>query len=185
MSPTLSTSTGRFWPAIPRVLEDIDISEHLLLDIAMRHIYLRGTCSIEMLAGMMKLSIEIAETLFRRLADQKFIEVRRMVGDDYIFALSPAGRAMSIERSATLQYSGPVPVSLAAYTKAAREQTAEVVINRESLRDAFHDIVLNDGVLDSLGPALISQRSLFLYGPSGTGKTTISERLSRVYKDAI
>jgi hypothetical protein len=151
----------------------------------MRHVYLRGACSIEMLAGMMKLSIEIAETLFRRLADQKFIEVRRMVGDDYIFGLSPSGRAMSIERSATLQYSGPVPVSLAAYTKAARAQTAEVSINRESLRDAFHDIILNDGVLDSLGPALVSQRSLFLYGPSGTGKTTISERLSRVYKDAI
>jgi hypothetical protein len=185
MSPTLAASTERFWPAIPRVLEDIDVSEHLLLDIAMRHIYLRGTCSIEMLAGMMKLSIEIAETLFRRLSDQKFIEVRRMVGDDYIFALSPSGRAMSIERSATLQYSGPVPVSLAAYTKAARAQTAQVTINRESLRDAFDDIILNDGVLDSLGPALISQRSLFLYGPSGTGKTTISERLSRVYKDTI
>jgi hypothetical protein len=185
MSPVLAASTGRFWPAIPRVLEDIDVSEHLLLDIAMRHIYLRGTCSIEMLAGMMKLSIEIAETLFRRLADQKFIEVRRMVGDDYIFALSPSGRAMSIERSATLQYSGPVPVSLAAYTKSARAQTAQVTINRESLRDAFHDIILNDGVLDSLGPALVSQRSLFLYGPSGTGKTTISERLSRVYKDAV
>ena len=185
MSPSLAASTERFWPAIPRVLEDIDVAEHLLLDIALRQIYLRGTCSIEMLAGMMKLSIEIAETLFRRLSDQKFIEVRRMVGDDYIFGLSPSGRAMSLERSATLQYSGPAPVSLAAYTKSARAQTARVTINRESLRDAFHDVILNDGVLDSLGPALISQRSLFLYGPSGTGKTTISERLSRVYKDTI
>src|SRR3569833_203731 len=127
-----------------------------------------------MRAGMMKVSIEIAETLFRRLSDQKFIEVRRMVVDDYYFGLSPSGRAMSIERSATLQYSGPVPVSLAAYTKAARAQTAQVMINRDSLRDAFADIILNDGVLDSLGPALISQRSLFLYGPSGTGKTTKS-----------
>jgi hypothetical protein len=183
MSP--APAATHWWPAIPRVLEDIDISEHLLLDIAMRHIYLRGACSIEMLAGLMKLSIEIAETLFRRLADQKLIEIRRMIGDDYIFALSPSGRAMSMERSATLQYAGPVPVSLAAYSKAARAQTAEVVINRDSLRTAFHDIVLGDGVLDSLGPALVSQRSLFLYGPSGTGKTTISERLTRVYKDAV
>ncbi|HVY91140.1 MAG TPA: hypothetical protein VHA14_00270 [Bryobacteraceae bacterium] len=184
MSPA-TASDYRFWPAIPRVIEEIDVSEHLLIDIAMRHIYLRGTCSIETLAGMMKLSIEITETVFRRLVDQKFIEVRRMVGDDYIFALSPAGRTMSLERSATLQYSGPIPVSLAAYSKAVRAQTAQVIINRESLRDAFHDIILNDGVLDSLGPALVSQRSLFLHGPSGTGKTTISERLSRVYKDAV
>ncbi|HVW12128.1 MAG TPA: hypothetical protein VHC90_26295 [Bryobacteraceae bacterium] len=185
MSPALAANPARFWPPIPRVVEDIDISEHLLIDIAMRHVYLRGTCSIEMLAGMMKLSIEITETLFRRLVDQKYVDVRRMVGDDYIFALSPSGRAMSLERSATLQYSGPVPVSLAAYSKSVRAQTAQVSINRESLRDAFHDIILNDGVLDSLGPALVSQRSLFLHGPSGTGKTTISERLGRVYRDAI
>lgn len=185
MTPAPAVSATPWLPAVPRVLEDIDISEHLLIDIAMRHIYLRGTCTIEMLAGMMKLSIELTETLFRKLADQKHVEVRRMIGDDYVFGLSPAGRTISLERFATLQYSGPVPVSLASYTKAVRAQTARVRINRDALRKAFHDIILSDGVLDAIGPALVSQRSVFLYGPSGTGKTTISERLTRVYDDAI
>ncbi len=50
---------------------------------------------------------------------------------------------------------------------------------------AFGDIVVTDALLDALGPALISRGAIFLYGPSGTGKTTISERLCRVYEDAV
>jgi hypothetical protein len=163
----------------------MDIPEQLLVDIALRQTYMRGTCTIQQLSDLMKLSLEMAEGLFRKLIDQQYLEVRRMIGDDYVFALSAAGRRLSTERSATLRYSGPVPVSLAAYTAAVRAQTARSVVNRAALRRAFSDIVIADELLDALGPALISQRSIFLYGPSGTGKTTVSERLIRVYEDGV
>jgi hypothetical protein len=172
-------------PVTPVVAEDMDIPEHLLVDIALRHVYLRGTCSIKVLSELMKLSLELAESLFRKLIDQKYFEVRRMEGDDFVFSLSPSGRNLATERADTLRYAGPVPVSLASYTAAVRAQAAQVKINRAILRKAFHDVVLNDGMLDAIGPALVSQRSVFLYGPSGTGKTTISERLPRVYDDGI
>jgi hypothetical protein len=175
----------RFRPTAPVLLEEIDVSENLLVDIALRHVHLRGTCTIHMLSGLMKLSLELTETLFRRLTEQQYLEVRRMAGDDYVFALSPTGRRMYTERSASLRYSGPAPVSLAAYTAAVRAQAAHVTITRATLRRAFLDIVLSDRMLDAIGPALVSQRSIFLYGPSGTGKTTISERLTRVYEDGI
>ena len=175
----------RWLPKAPVVQEEIDISEHLLQDIALRHIYLRGTCTIHLLASVMKLSLEMTEGLFRKLIDQQHIEVRRMAGDDYVFGLSPAGRRMAMERAATVRYAGPVPVSLSAYTAAVRAQTAPVRITRAMLRRAFSDVVVGDGLLDALGPALISQRSIFLYGPSGTGKTTVAERLTRVYEDGI
>ena len=44
--------------------------------------------------------------------------------------------------------------------------------------------MIGDQLLDALGPALISQTAIFLYGPSGTGKTTVAERLMRVFEDA-
>ena len=175
----------RWLPAAPVVLEDIGISEHQLVDMALRHVYLRGTCTIHLLSTLMKLSLEVTEALFRRLTDQQYIEIRQMAGDDYVFSLSPAGRRTSAERSATMRYAGPTPVSLAAYTASVRAQAAHVSINRAVLRRAFSDIVVSDDLLDAIGPALVSQRSIFLYGPSGTGKTTISERLTRVYEDAI
>jgi predicted ATPase with chaperone activity len=40
-------------------------------------------------------------------------------------------------------------------------------------------------LLDQLGPALISQNSIFVYGPTGNGKTSLAERMLRVYQDAI
>ncbi|MDE3197565.1 MAG: AAA family ATPase [Acidobacteriota bacterium] len=171
-------------PPASRV-EDMDVSEHLLIDIAMRHIYLRGTCTIKLLGNLMKLPLELTEALFRRLNDQGMFEVRRMEGDDYLFALSPTGRRIAVERASTLRYAGPVPVSLKSWTDAVRAQAVDVNITRPELRAAFNDIIVPDSLLDALGPALCSRTSLFLYGPSGTGKTTISERLLRVYRDTI
>ncbi len=175
----------QYCPKPPAVLADIDVSEHLLIDIALRHVYLRGTCTIQLLSDLTKLTLELAEGLFRKMIDQQFVEVRRMSGDDYVFGLSAAGRRVVTERSATMRYAGPAPVSLASYTKAVRAQGARVNISRASMRRAFHDIVIGDALIDAIGPALISQTSIFLYGPSGTGKTTISERLTRVYEDAV
>src|SRR6476646_4602710 len=40
-------------------------------------------------------------------------------------------------------------------------------------------------MLDQLGPSLISQKSVFLYGPTGNGKTSLAERMLRVYTDRI
>src|SRR5438445_732417 len=96
-----------FLPKPPRHFEEMDIPEHLLIDIAVRLIYMRGVCTIQLLASCLKLSLELAESIFRRLSDQQHLEVRRMSGDDYVFSLSASGRRLALERAATVRYSGP------------------------------------------------------------------------------
>jgi predicted ATPase with chaperone activity len=64
-------------------------------------------------------------------------------------------------------------------------QAAKVRLRRETLRTAFDDLVLPDGLLDQLGPSLIGHQSLFLYGGTGNGKTSIAERILRIYQDTI
>src|SRR5216684_840221 len=83
------------------------------------------------------------------------------------------------------QYSGAAPVSLKSYSEAVRMQAAEVEISRDLLRTAFSDMVVPDGLLDQIGPALIEQSSIFLYGPPGNGKSSLAERLLRVYEDSV
>ncbi len=172
-------------PEPPRTLDQIDIPETLLLDLAVRHVNARGVATIHLLAQLMKLPLELTEALFRRLNEQQYCEVRRMSGDDYVFSLSPNGRKLAAERALSSRYTGPAPVSLKSWTAAVRAQVAKVDVTREKLRRAFSDIVIEDKLLDALGPALISQNAIFLYGPSGTGKTTIGERLLRVFEDAV
>ena len=99
--------------------------------------------------------------------------------------LSPSGRKLAAERALSSRYAGPAPVSLKSWAAAVRAQVAKADITREKLRRVYADIVVADRVLDALGPAIISQGAIFLYGPSGTGKTTISERLVRVFEDAV
>ncbi len=102
-------------PPSPRTLSQVDISESRLIDLAVRHINLRGVASIQLLASVMKLPLELAEAVFRRLSDQQYIEVKRMSGDDYIFSLSPEGRKLAAERALSSRYSGAAPVSLKAW----------------------------------------------------------------------
>jgi hypothetical protein len=172
-------------PVPPRVLSEIDISEGRLIDLAVRLVSLRGIASIQLLSDLMKLPLELAEAVFRRLSDQQYVEVRRMLGNDYVFALSPSGRKLAEERALFSRYAGPAPVSLKAWSEAVRKQVSATKITREKLRRAFGDIIVTDALLDALGPAIISRGAMFLYGPSGTGKTTISERITRVYEDAV
>ncbi len=174
-----------YLPPPPRTLDDLGIPENVLLDLALRHISARGVITIQLLSQLMKLPLELAELLFRKLSEQHYLEVQRMSGDDYVFSLSPAGRKLASERAVASRYAGPTPVPLKAWTEVVRGQAAQVNVTQERLRAAFADIVVEDKLLDVIGPALVSQNAIFLYGPSGTGKSTVAERLPRVFEDAI
>jgi predicted ATPase with chaperone activity len=119
------------------------------------------------------------------MRQQQLVDVKGMTGNDYNFALSQSGRALASERFQMTQYAGAAPVSLADYTHATKAQSAQVNIDRRALKAAFGDLIVTDRLLDQLGPALISQSSIFVYGPTGNGKTSLAERMLRVYHDAI
>jgi hypothetical protein len=172
-------------PGTPRTLDELDVPENMVFDLAVRHVSLRGVATIHLLADLLKLSLELTEAVFRRLNDRHHFEVQRTSGDDYVFSLSPSGRKMAAERAVSSRYAGPAPVSLESWKTAVRAQVANVRATRARLSAAFSDIVVSPRLLDALGPALISQRSIFLYGPSGAGKTTIAERLARAFDDAV
>jgi predicted ATPase with chaperone activity len=55
----------------------------------------------------------------------------------------------------------------------------------ETVRDAFHDLVLPDSLLQTLGCVINSRRSLFLTGLPGTGKTAVAERINGALDGAI
>ena len=172
-------------PIIPDRMEDLGIPRALVSDLILRYLWLHGTASLAALHRTLKLSFPVLETLFHQFRQQQLLEVKGMLGNDYSFSLSAAGRSMAESRSQVSLYVGPAPVSIHQYHEVVKAQSAHVRLSRESLRQAFHDLVLPDGVLDQLGPALIGQQSLFLYGGTGNGKTSIAERILRIYHDHV
>lgn len=172
-------------PPIPDRLDDLGIPRSLVSDLILRYLWLHGSATLAMLHSALKLSFPVLESMFHQMRQQQLLEVKGMVGNDYSFFLSNAGRALAMGRNEVCQYAGPAPVSLVQYHEVVKAQAAKVRVSRESLRHAFADLVLPDNLLDRLGPSLIGHQSLFLYGGTGNGKTSIAERILRVYTDKI
>jgi hypothetical protein len=172
-------------PEVPDNLQDLDIPVALVEDLILRHLYTKGGSSISKLSKALKLSFPVIDTVFQQLRKRQLFEVTGMEGNDYTFTLSGSGQEYAFNRFKICHYSGPAPVSVKNYFAAVRAQVSKIHLNKSFLKEALSDLVLTDRFLDQLGPALISQNSIFLYGPTGNGKTSVVRRLSRIYQDAV
>ncbi len=178
-------SAKPFSPPVPRTQEELDIPSSLVTDLILRRTYIEGTSTIFGLCQSLKLPHRVVEQNFRSLRHQQLIDVKGIMGEDYSFGLTNAGHRLALNRRQISQYAGPAPVSIRGYETAVRGQSAKVKITRSSLAKALSDLVLTDDLLDQLGPAVVAQKSLFLYGPTGNGKTCLAERLPRMYADQV
>jgi hypothetical protein len=133
--------------------------------------------SIAILMKALKLTYPIVNEVFQQFRQQLLVEVKRTVTNDYIFNLTATGHQLAAARSHNCRYCGPAPVPLQQYVSVVRQQRASLLPTREMLRTAFEDLVLPDDVLEQFGPALVSGKPIFIYGPPGNGKTSVSERL--------
>ena len=53
------------------------------------------------------------------------------------------------------------------------------------LQKAFKGLIINQGMLNKLGPAVNSGRGMFLFGQPGNGKTSIAERVTDAFGSAV
>ena len=183
--PVVSEAVPEARPIIPDRVEDLGIPRALVNDLVLRYLWLHGSATLAKLHDTLKLSFPILETLFHQFRQQQLLEVKGMQGNDYSFSLTSSGRTLATARNEVCQYVGPAPVSIQHYHEVVKAQSAHVKLSRDSLRKAFDDLVLPDDLLDQLGPSLIGHQSLFLYGGTGNGKTSIAERILRIYKDRV
>lgn len=170
---------------MPADLRELGIPESLVLDLVLRRLLIEGLSSLAGLSRSLRISIPVVDSVFKHMRSQQLVEIKGMSGNDYNFALSAAGKQLASERFQVSQYAGACPVSLNDYHAATKAQSAKVLVDRRALRDAFSDLIISDRMLDQLGPAIISQSSIFVYGPTGNGKTSLAERMLRVYQDAV
>lgn len=175
----------RLIPKAPISLESLDLPWSLAVDLVARRIKLDGVTSHASLAEKLKLPPAVVESVFRFFLKEKLVEIRGSDGEGYNLSLTIAGHKFAAERTQISHYAGAAPVSLRAYNAAVGTQSARPKVNRQNLQRVFEDLVLENEVLDQVGPSLISQKSLFLFGPSGNGKTSLAERLVNIYEDAV
>ncbi len=182
---TFAPVRSSFLPTVPQNFADLAVPEGLVLDLMLRRMMIEGFCSMTGLSRSIRVSLPIIDMVFKHMRQQQYVEIKGMSGNDYQFTLSAAGKQLASERLQVSQYAGACPVSLKEYHAATKAQTARISVDRRVLRQAFSDLIVSDKMLDQMGPAIISQTSIFVYGPTGNGKTSLAERMLRVYQDAV
>lgn len=171
-------------PATPETVEETGIPKTFLEQLLLKILYLSGPFTMYDWAEHARLSPLIVDEIFRRLRSEQLCEVVGMVGDVRRVAISSHGRERAMEAMALNHYAGPAPVSQESYSKQVRLQSMRhVQVHAAEMQQALAHLVLDDRTLTQLGTALNSGGSIFLYGPTGAGKTTIAESLPRVLAD--
>ena len=106
--------------------------------------------------------------------------------NDFLYQLTDLGRERAKRYWNHCTYFGSAPVSLEDYVASVKAQSLAVQpTTAEHLRQAFGDLMVNQKMLDRLGPAVNSGRGLFLFGASGNGKTSLAERVTRAFGPEI
>ena len=165
----------------PVNVDQTGVRRAFLEDLALKTIYVTAPPSLIELSESMRLNYRVVDELFQRLRAEQLCEVTGMRGNAREIALTTRGRTRALELLALSHYVGPAPVSLPNYIDVVRRQSVrDLTVHMADVRRAFSSLVLEEETLAKVGTALNSGSSIFLYGPTGSGKTAIATTLPRV-----
>ena len=182
MPPLPDIATAATVPRVPTTLRETGLSADTVEQLLMKTLF-GAEASGLMLADRMRLPFTILEPMLERVRAELLVEVRGSAGGGsagYRYALTDLGRGRTLQYLDINHYVGPAPVPLAAYVaEVAALAAARGYMDRERLRQGFSHLVVNDPLLEQLGPAINAGKAIFLYGPPGNGKTVIAEGMGR------
>lgn len=175
-------------PAAPDSLQEAGLTLSFMNQMILRTLYSRGVMLGLDLARFLCLPFKVIEESLRFLKDEKCLEV--MGGDligrvSYRFTLTELGRRRAQEAVKQCSYVGPAPVPLEDYVEQAyRQAVTGISCSPEPLRSAFGHLVLNEDLFSALGPAIVSGKSVFIFGPPGNGKTSVARAIGEFMNGA-
>ena len=169
-------------PPPPATLAETGLHPDTLSQLMLKTL-VSGEASGTALSDKLRLPYSVLESLLQHARVEKLIEVRGAAGTGsagYRYVLTDLGRDRANQFLDVSRYVGPAPVPLSHYNAYVRAcMAARPFVDRQTLATGFEKLIVNKAMLDQLGPAVNSGKSLFLYGAPGNGKTVIAEGIGR------
>ena len=180
-------SEQQFYPTVQLDLNRTGLNEKLVEDLIFKLLLSRGIMTGIQIADEICLPFRIIAPILLDLKKQLFLAYRSDAGiSDFEYILTEQGRTKALTAAESSAYVGSAPVPFAEYVKSFESQSIQKENpGLEDLQHAFHDLVLEPHVFDTLGPAINSGRGVFLYGAPGNGKTSIATRIHKCFKNSI
>jgi len=177
-------------PAMPRNLEDTGLDLLALIDLAARAMHSGSIDTPTKLAEVLKLSSRLALDLMRAAEQRQLVEAQGVVnplaGSELRYALTGKGRQWAQNAFEQSSYIGPAPVTLDDYVaRIKRQRIGGERVPPKAVTKAMTGLTMSDRLIAQLGPAINSGHSILLYGPPGNGKSSVAERVGRIFNDII
>ncbi len=165
-------------------IEELQIPHNTVVDILLRLLHSEGNVAFRRILQVLKIP-GVVQKILDWLRQEHLVEIASTSQSQgqyaFVYKLTDAGRKRALEALERSQYIGPVPVTIQQYITAVELQTSQArKIRPEDVKAALQDLVLPADFHRLIGPAINSASSLFLYGPSGNGKTTIAQCISNL-----
>jgi energy-coupling factor transporter ATP-binding protein EcfA2 len=177
------------YPHCPKSVEQTGLDLSFIADLVMKHILFMGDFKLADLSQAIKLPVSIVDAAIEVLRREKFVEIKgaaEYARSTYTFMISGQGKNRAGELLEICRYVGPAPVPLDEYRRMVEFQTVRnIVVDEEVVKKAFAHLILSERLLKRLGPAISCGRAIFVYGPSGNGKTTIAETIGKVLPGTV
>ncbi|THH37230.1 ATPase [Aliishimia ponticola] len=177
-------------PPAPKRIEDMKLPVVMMRDILLKTMFRKNLDLVSELARAICLPTPVTQELVDIGRDQKLIEATGTLsatsGNEMGYQLTDAGKTRALDALAQSEYFGAMPVPLDVYREQVKRQSIRnIQITREQLTGAMGHLILPDSLLDHLGPAVGSGRSILMYGPPGNGKSSISNGIRDAMGDKV
>ena len=178
-------------PQPPLHLDELGLEVVLMRDILLKTFFRRNLTNLSEVAKALCVSPPIAQELIDLARENNLMETLGFRGSsgstsELRYQLTESGRARALDALTQSEYYGPLPVPLDDYWKqTAKQSISDAEITQNRLEGSMGHLVLPAGMLDQLGPAVNSGRSVLLYGPPGNGKSSISNGIRDALGDNI
>jgi len=171
-------------PAPPTTIEETGLHPDTLAQLLLKTL-VAGEASGTGLAEKLRVPYSVLDALIQHARIEKLVEVRGTSGAGsagYRYMLTDLGRDRAGQFLDICRYVGPAPVPLSQYNAYVRAcMDARPYLDRTTLSAGFEHLVVNNDMLDLLGPAVNSGKALFLYGAPGNGKTVFAEGIGKAF----
>lgn len=174
----------------PRTIDELGVPESLVSRLVLKFMFVQGLSTVSELAAELKVSQSIINNLLDHAQKMALVEVLGQrdhgIAAEMTYALTKKGQDFAQESLDQSQYLGPVPVSLEAFGHQVNAQSVHNEhVTLADLMKSFSDMIMPEEMIDHLGPAVKSARTLLLYGPPGNGKSCISAAIINAFQHTI